>query len=364
MEANDNAEELEEKPDYGSINIDHSSVLPSSIREGPEIKIAHIDITKINKHVCEGDSTVRLLLTGKKGKNQQVHANQETFSRNGTFLNYFFISTVVIQNKSKEPIAILELSGEYEDSKGNWCPCEDVKLAPAATDGTGESHWLSNTSVNLEPLKLATFTVRADVQVHGKSGSNNEQRRRAHQSLPQPCKIRLQLHDTEGKTTSLIVEQVNDPLDLPTKEKVKEKFDCEDLIAFIYADDCDQQERYWVAVYCEDKSKLRISFGYGLSGYETRYLDTWLIKKLCNEAKQTASREIVLTEWNHTWRNMTALFDRKTFVLLGIRVELKTETSKAIETILLPLDKIRERFTIEELEPDENRIESTQTSIS
>lgn len=327
------------------------------------MKIANNDLTKINKHVCEGDSVVRLLLTG-KGKNQHIYADQEPFGRNGAFINYFFIPTVVIQNKSKEPISILDLSAEYEDSKQNWCPCNDVKLAPAVSDGAGQSHWLSNTAVNLAPLKLSTFAVRVDVQVHGKPGSDNERRRRAHQSLPQPFKIRLSLQDTEGKTTSLMVEQVNDPLDLPTKEKVKEKFDFEDLIAFVYADDCDQQERYWVAVYYEDKSKLRVSFGDSLHGCETRYVDTWLIKKFCNEAKKSASSEIVLTEWNHTWRKMTALFDRKTFVLLGIRIELKTETSKTIETILLPLDKIRERFAIEELEPDDDRRVSTHTCIT
>jgi len=294
---------------------------------------------------------VRLLLTG-KGKNRNVHANQEWFQRDGKFLNYFFVPTLVFQNTSKEPISILELTGEYEDCEGNWCECENVTIGSTASDHATQYQWLPSTTVNLEPLKLTTFAVRIDVQVHGEPGSTNEQRSRAHKSLPQPFKIRLHLQDTEGKTASLIVEQLNDPLVLPTKERIAKQFGYEDIIAFVYADDCNKDERYWVAVYYEDKSKLRFSFGHSLSSSETKYLDTWLIRKFCNEAKKSGLTEIVLTEWNHDWRTMTALFDKETFILFGVRVELKTNTSKTIETILLPLDKIRERLAIDKLEPE------------
>ncbi|CAF5211795.1 unnamed protein product, partial [Rotaria magnacalcarata] len=128
--------------------------------------------------------------------------------------------------------------------------------------------------------------------------------------------------------------------------------------------DCDADDRYWVIIYYEDKSKLRFSFGYSLNGCETKYLDTWLIKDLCNQAKKTATTEIVLDEWNHDWRTITALFDKETFILFGFRIELKTDTSKTRETVLLPLDKIRERLAIEKLQPEDDRILTTYTSIS
>jgi hypothetical protein len=362
LEATD-AAEVEEEPNYDAINVDNISNIPSDVHEGPEIKVVSIDPTTINKHTCEGNSAVRLLLTG-KGKNRNVDTNQEWFQRDGKFLNYFFIPSLVFQNTSKEPISILELTGEYEDSEGNWCECEDVKIGPIVSDDAAQYEWLPSTTVNLEPLKLTTFAVRIDVQVHGEPGSNNAQRMRAHKSLPQPFKMRLHLQDTEGKTASIIVEQLNDPLVLPTKERIAKQLDCEDIIAFVYADDYNKDERYWVAVHYEDKSKLRFSFGYGLSGYETKYLDTWLIKKFCNEAKKSGSTEIVLTEWNHDWRTMTALFDKETFLLFGVRIELKTDTSKTIETILLPLDKIKERFTIDKLESDGGEPVSTITCIT
>ncbi|CAF1440379.1 unnamed protein product, partial [Rotaria sordida] len=285
-EATDAVAELEEEPNYDVVNVDYTSKIPSGIHEGPEIKIENVDSMKITKHICEGNSA------------------------------------------------------EIGD-------CEDVKIGPPVSDDAAQYHWLPDTTVNLKPLKLTTFAVRVDVQVHGKSGLTNEHRSRAHKSLPQPFKIRLHLHDTEGKTVSLIVEQVNDPLVLPTKERIIEQFGYEDVIAFVYADDCEEDKRHWVAVYYEDKTKLRFSFGDSLYGCTTQYLDTWLIKKLYNEAKKTASAEIVLNEWNDDCRTMTALFDQETFILFGVRIELRTQTSKTIETILLPLDQIKERFAIE-----------------
>ncbi|CAF4029252.1 unnamed protein product [Rotaria sordida] len=344
--AADAVAELEEEPNYDVVNVDYTSKIPSGIHEGPEIKIENVDSMKITKHICEGNSAVRLLLTG-NSKDRYVHANQDLFDRNGKFLNYFFIPKLVFQNTSKDPISILEMTGKYKNSEGNWCDCEDVKIGPPVSDDAAQYHWLPDTTVNLKPLKLTTFAVRVDVQVHGKSGLTNEHRSRAHKSLPQPFKIRLHLHDTEGKTVSLIVEQVNDPLVLPTKERIIEQFGYEDVIAFVYADDCEEDKRHWVAVYYEDKTKLRFSFGDSLYGCTTQYLDTWLIKKLYNEAKKTASAEIVLNEWNDDCRTMTALFDQETFILFGVRIELRTQTSKTIETILLPLDQIKERFAIE-----------------
>ncbi|CAF2222014.1 unnamed protein product [Rotaria magnacalcarata] len=363
FEEDDVAAELQEELNYDGFNVDDTSKMVPNIHEGPELKIVNIDQTQINKHTCEGNSMVRLLLTG-KGKDRNVQANQDTFGSDGEFLNYFFIPKLVFHNKSKEPISIIELSGEYEDSHGNWCECHNIKLCSALSENDANYNWLPDTTLNLEPLKLTTFRVRVDVKVKGTPGSSTKHRTRAHKSLPQPFKIRLTLHDTEGKTASLLVEQANEPFVLPTKEIIRKNFDFENIVAFVYADDCDADDRYWVIIYYEDKSKLRFSFGYSLNGCETKYLDTWLIKDLCNQAKKTATTEIVLDEWNHDWRTITALFDKETFILFGFRIELKTDTSKTRETVLLPLDKIRERLAIEKLQPEDDRILTTYTSIS
>ncbi|CAF4616147.1 unnamed protein product, partial [Rotaria socialis] len=114
--------ELQEELNYEGFNVDCTSKMVPNIHEGPEIKIVNIDQTQINKHTCEGDSVVRLLLTG-KGKDRNIQANQDSFRHDGEFLNYFFIPKLVFHNKSKQPISIIELSGEYEDSHGNWCEC-------------------------------------------------------------------------------------------------------------------------------------------------------------------------------------------------------------------------------------------------
>jgi hypothetical protein len=143
------------------------------------------------------------------------------------------------------------------------------------------------------------------------------------------------------------VEQLNEPLNLTTKEKLIKAWDFTDIIAFLYADDCNQDERYWALIHCEDTFKLQFSFGNTLSSHETKYLNTELIRQLYNEAKKNQLTQIVLTDWNNEWRTSIALFDKKTFNLYGVRIELTTATSKTIETILLPLDKIKEGFATE-----------------
>ncbi len=337
--------ETEENPNYDTIDPDYKLNIPPSIHEGPEIKIEDFDQIKLTKHLCEGDSAIRLLLTGKA--ENQVHANQDFFGRDGKFLNYFFIPKLIFQNTSKELISVIEITAEYQYIDGTWRDCEDVKISPAVSDEDSINEWLPNTTINLEPLKVITYALRVDVQVHGNPGYNNERRSRAHKNLPQPFKIRLHLQDSENKTVSLIVEQLNEPLNITTKEKLIKAWNFTDVIAFLYADDCIQEERYWALIHSEDAFKIQFSFGNNLSSHQTKYLNKELIRKLYNEAKKNRLTEIVLNDWNNTWSTSIALFDKKTFNLYGIRIQLKTETSKTIETILLPLEKIKEGFATE-----------------
>ncbi len=341
LEATDAASESEEDPNYDAIDQGYTLNKSSIIHEQSKIKTKSFDQMKLTKHVYVGDSAVRLILLG--NAENQVYANQEYLARNGNFLNHFFIPKLIFKNTSKEPISVLEITAQYEDTDGTWRDCQNVKISPAATS----YKWLPNTKVNLGPLKAIRFALRVDVQVNGKPGLDNEHRARAHKNLPQPFRIRLHLQDAENKTVTIIVEQLNGPLELPTKEKLMEKWNYTDVIAFVYADDCDADERYWALVHCEEKYKLRFSFGNSLSYSETKYLDPWLIRQLYNEAKKNALTEIILADWNNEWRTNVALFDEKTFNLYGFRIELTTATSKTIETILLPLDKIKEGFAAE-----------------
>ncbi|CAF3629418.1 unnamed protein product [Rotaria sp. Silwood1] len=418
------AVEPTDEPNYDVTSADYASKLSPNIREGPEIETTSFDPSTINKDLCEGDSVVRLMRTGSV-KDRKIYANQELFAHDGKFLNYFFIPKLVFQNTSKEPISVIEITSEYQNSEGNWLDCYGVKIGPAISDESESYTWLPDTTLNLEPSKLVTYALRVDVQIHGEPGLNNQRRARAHSILPQPFKIRLHVHDTEGKTVSLLVEQINDPLILPTKARIVKQFDYEDVVAFIYADDCNTNTRYWVIVHYEDKSKLRFSYGNCLHGSTTKYLDTWLISELCNQAKQTDTTEIVLDDWNDnertitalfdkitfilfamrsygnclhgsttkyldTWliselcnqakqtdtteivlddwndneRTITALFDKITFILFAMRIELKTPTSRTVETVLLPLDKIKERFVIAKQEPEVHRPLGTTAFVS
>jgi hypothetical protein len=301
---------------------------------------------KLTKHVYLGDSVVRLLLLG--NIENQVYAKQQYRAQNGKFLNYFFIPKLILKNTSKQLISVREITAQYEDTDRTWRQCRSVKISRATSDKVTSYKWLRKTTVDLEPLKSTTFVLRVGVQVNGKPGLDHEHRARAHKTLPQPFRIRIHVQDMENKTVSLILEQLNEPLELPTKEKLMKIWNYTDIIAFVYADDRDEVQRYWAFVHYEEKSKLRFSFGNSLSHSETKYLDTWLIRQLCNQAKRNELTEIILADWNNEWRTNIALFDpAKSFNLYAFRIELTTATSGKKETILLPVDKITQALATE-----------------
>ncbi|CAF0892504.1 unnamed protein product [Didymodactylos carnosus] len=323
----------ESDDEHGDVNTDFSSKIPKPQRQGPEL-IA-VEPPKTKKHVCEGDSVIRLLTPGNI---LQIEANQNLSAYDGTFINYFFIPKIIIQNTSKQPVSIIEFTAEYENQEGIWCECKTVNIGPPSNNG--EYTWLADSVINLEPAKLMTFALEVQIVVQGKPGRDNQRRARAHISLPQPLKIRVQAHDTDGKTCSLIVEQANTPLQLPTKEFLMTKCSITNIISYVYVDDCEDHSRRFVIIYLNDESILTFAFGDSLHGLTPRYWDKSTIKKLQKQAKENGNTEIVLDDWS-SYGQYTALFDPITFILYAVRIELVSDTSKTEETVLLPLKQIK-----------------------
>ncbi|CAF1384523.1 unnamed protein product, partial [Didymodactylos carnosus] len=306
-------------------------------REGPEIIINNSEL-KLRKYECEGDSLVRMT-----GNNITVTANQDSYARDGKFKNYFFIKQIIFSKKPlavDKPISVAQVSVQYQDHQ-TWKECQDVAIAP--TTNTHEDYsFYSDTILNLKPDTLMSLTVRASIVVNGNPGRDRSARQRAHKSLPQPLKLKINVVDNLGETCSLIVEQCNSPLNIETKESYLKKLDIPDLIAFVYADDCDRDERIFTVIYLEkDVQHLIIRFSYGTYfTWEKKYMKT-----LEFNAKQNSTTELELDSMNKTsesdeWKT-TALFDSETSLLYGLRIQLKTKTSKTEETILLPVDKIK-----------------------
>ena len=176
------------------------------------------------------------------------------------------------------------------------------------------------------------------IRVKGSPNKNNTTRSRAHRSLPQPLKLKILVTDNQSKTCSLVVEQINEPLKLITKESwLKNNEDkLNQLIAFVYADDCEYDERIYITVYIDKEHCLVI-------GVDGRYviMNTAQIRTMQFNAKKSKKTEELIDFVSDSEIKATSLFDPETFLFYAIRIELTTTTSKTVETVLLPLDAIK-----------------------
>jgi hypothetical protein len=84
---------------------------------------------------------------------------------------------------------------------------------------------------------------------------------RMHKSLPQPLKLKIVVTDNFGKQCSLIVEQLNKPLELITRKTYLKNKQSEiiEFLAFVYADNLENDERMYVAMYINKDDKLVIT---------------------------------------------------------------------------------------------------------
>jgi len=179
-------EQSDEEEDF---EINSPLILPSIVRQGPQIN----DQTELiipKNYSCEGDSLIRLL-----NQSTEIQANQDLFSRNGSFFNSFTLSRFIFHNTSSESISILQLSSEYQDLNNQWIPCQ-IKTS------------LVDDLIQIDPNKLVLCSITIQIKLEGEPGVDNQHRFRAHRLLPQPLRIKISIEDTQMKHSSLIIEQV------------------------------------------------------------------------------------------------------------------------------------------------------------
>ncbi len=183
------SEILEQQSDEEDFQINSSPILPSIIRQGPQIN-EQTEIIIPRKYSCEGDSLIRLL-----NQSTDIQANQDLFSRNGSFFNSFTFSRFIFHNTSLESISILQLSSEYQDQNKQWISCQ-IKTN------------LVDDFIQIDPNKLVLCSITVQIKLEGEPGVDNQHRFRAHRLLPQPLLIKISIEDTQMKHASLIIEQV------------------------------------------------------------------------------------------------------------------------------------------------------------
>jgi hypothetical protein len=321
--------------------------IPPPSRTGPVLD-NNIPTAKIEKHECEGDSSIRMT----QGKQSSVEVSQELSTSTNTLLNSVAITDIIISKKSivlpeilthkrsapaDKPITITEAHIQYQWHSGKWLDCENNTQILVSTSQDGRQKVVTR-MLDIEPDKLVLVTIQGTIQIQGNPSINYINSIRAHKSLPQPLKLKIIVTDSQSKTCSLIVEQINAPFQLITSEsflKDKQK-DVDKLIAFIYADDCEYEERLYLAVYITKDKRLNIG-----DKSTTAYMDKSQMHTMQLKAKKSGKIEELIDYISNSNRKATALFDPETYLLYAIRIELTTTTSKTVETVLLPLDEIQ-----------------------
>jgi hypothetical protein len=303
---------------------------------------------KINIHECEGDSAIRMI----QGSESSVEMTQEMHARDGSFRNFVSITHIIMSKKPiilpeiltnkrsipvDKPISIVRVNVQYQRHDGKWLDCQNVKIVVASTQ-QNDKQKLATSILNIEPDKLVSVSIETAIQVKGKPNRSSNTRRRAHRSLPQPLKLKIIVTDNLSKTCSLTIEQMNEPLELITREIFleKRKENVKKLIAFVHADDCEYDERICAAVYINNEDCLVIS-----DESRCAYIQKSQLRTLQWNAKKNKKTEELIEFVSDSKIKATSLFDPETFLLYAIRIELTTTTSQTVETVLLPLDEIK-----------------------
>ncbi|CAF1532897.1 unnamed protein product, partial [Rotaria sordida] len=177
----------------------------------------------------------------------------------------------------------------------------------------------------------------------GEPGKDNATRKRIHKNLPQPFQLKIVITDNFNKQSSLIVEQLNKLLEFDTYESFLKynQLSINDLLGFIYADDCEYDERMFMAIYLNTENQLVIKSGHMYS----IILERKNIRTMEFNAKQDQTTEVsfdsIYYQSGKQEKKAIALFDSQTYMFYAIRLEISTNTSKTEETVLLPLEKIK-----------------------
>ncbi|CAF0923787.1 unnamed protein product [Adineta steineri] len=327
--------------------------IPRPERSGPEIDTSTRNL-KITKHECEGESSIRMT----NGNTNTVETYQAHHTEvNNTFTQCFTIKHIIFSKKSTilpeilnqkrsqpvdKPVSVADLTVFYQMHDGAWRECQDVAIAPIPIRNE-EPRWLTESVINILPDKLISFTIRGTLRVKGDIGLDNAARERMHRSLPQPFKFKIVVTDSSGKQCSLIVEQLNKPLDPLTRESFiyDEKSNIGEFLAFTYADDVEQEKRLHAGIFINKLGELVVK----ISGSYTGAYDRKIIRAMQYRAKQNKTLEVDMEgttyDFYDTHGRAIAIFDPETYMFYAVRLELTTKTSKTVETVLIPVEKIK-----------------------
>ena len=330
-----------------------TSKIPPPKRTGPQITPVKNDSLKLSKYECEGESSIRMAC----GNTNTINVVQDLrAAEDGTFNQYFVITHVIFSKKSlvlpeilqqkrsapaDKPISVANVKVFYQTFDGAWRECQDIAIAPVAIRNE-QPKWLTDSVINIEPDKLVSFTIKGSVRTKGEPGRDNQARCRVHKSLPQPFKLKIVVTDNFERQCSLIIEQLNKPIELPTSESfLKDNSSrIKELLGFVYVDDLETDGRIFLAMYLDRENALVIRNSNSYSAIYNRKT----IRTMEYTAKQNKTPEVHLEQIHYKTDSeeckTIALYDPESYLLYAVRFELSTKTSTTEETVPIPIEKI------------------------
>jgi len=305
---------------------EYAGKLPKEVKKGFAFPEAAGSTTPVKKdNTSTGTSPLQVSQLG------DLYADS-TPAQDGTWHNAIF-ARLRLLNNSNEVLAITKATPEWKDSKGNW-NVGRVRLGGRGgtyyfREGVGYSRKFG--AKDQEDIEIALgipmTTPQYDYGV-----------RCAHRSLPQPLSVRWTFEDSNGATSTIEMQYVNEPIERVTKEK-REKRQGSPLAFFASVDD----EDFEVRVFAEVIEKLEdkyVSITIGEGSGQNKYLYTSEIKQLAYQATQEKSAQIAIPDLVWEKKDLKAqgfgLVDVAKGRMYGIKFEMKTTSSSYEGAYLLP----------------------------
>jgi len=281
---------------------------------------------KISDALSKSTGTLPLDVT----ENTKPEVEMGQYDKNGGLDNYF-MSNFDLINLGNEVLAITKVSAQYETADGQWVNMTSpVELGRRS--GFYNYSWGKENRFNLNPLGQMQLAICCGIAI---KGPVFDRERRSHQSLPQPLKIKFTFEDAQKRTCSIIVEHVNTPRQLVTRESTEKGYRKAEY--WIQCDDTDLEARLFAGAFLDDKQErveLRCCSG------NTVYLYRKTFKKYVYKAVQGNQSEVPVDGLAYKNAgcigNVSVLIDLQHKKAVAVKFHLQTTTGNAIGYYKIP----------------------------
>eukprot|EP01106_Pelomyxa_sp_JSP_P003251 TRINITY_DN14894_c0_g1_i1.p1 TRINITY_DN14894_c0_g1~~TRINITY_DN14894_c0_g1_i1.p1 ORF type:complete len:568 (-),score=137.93 TRINITY_DN14894_c0_g1_i1:10-1467(-) len=260
---------------------------------------------------------------------------QDLYSRADVFTQYILHTLRIIPKKHtlitkiSSSVCKSTASGVYDDveTTASLCECN--------------THWGWSNQINLPvamPLTLdpkspsVTVYTLSKISLTGTPGSTRATRVRIHHLLPQPLRMRITFTHEE-KTHVLECEEYNKQPSLPTKKSVENELKC-NAVWWLHCDDTKEASRIYTALFLDPSLQLLLCRSNMRLPLEKKLSQA--VYHACKESRDLYPLDAFNVEAPMNTYRIHVKVDRATRTACGLKVELRTTTSRLVCEMPLP----------------------------